>query len=82
MLGPPPFPAAMFFANSLMSAPAMKVRPPPMITIAWVAGFDWAASIAASRPFGDAGTQGVHGRVVDGDQGHGAVIEESYEFGH
>ena len=54
-----------------MSAPATNVLPAPMNTIADTASSRSAASKALDDGFGNAGTQRIDGRVVDGDDGDG-----------
>src|SRR6185312_5965842 len=61
---PAPLPAAMDLANSLMSAPATKVRPSPMMTMAVMAGLSWAAWRAAARPSGTPGLSALTGGLL------------------
>ena len=54
----------------LMSAPAMNVVPAPIRTMASALESWQARSTASLMRFGHAGAQGIHRRVVDGDDGN------------
>ena len=52
-----------------MSAPAMNVVPAPIRTIASAAASPQARVDGLADAFGNAGAQGIHRWVVDGDDG-------------
>src|SRR5208283_1371135 len=54
-------PPEVIFPNSLMSAPATKVRPPPITTDALTAGSPFISSIAAKTPSGTPGPRAFTG---------------------
>ena len=68
--------------NSLMSAPAMNVRPPPMSTAALTLSSLSICSIASRNAFGHAGAERVDRRIVDGDDGDVVVFCELYQVAH
>ena len=59
--------------NSVMSAPATKVRPAPVTTIASTLASSRACLKHSMRPGAHAMAQRIHGRIVDGDDGDVAV---------
>src|ERR1700691_3013858 len=67
--------------NSLMSAPAMKVRPPPTRN-----GFDVGVLRdlveRLGNALGDAGAERVDGRIIDGDHGDVVLFCELDEICH
>ena len=72
----------VILVNSLMSAPAMKVRPPP-ITTAAITELSLVDLIDGVRnSFGDAGAYGIHRRIIDGDDGDVAVFRKLDEVAH
>src|SRR5262245_40014423 len=63
-IGSPFFWPDVILPNSLMSAPAMNVRPPPMRTTARTAGSAWAAWRPARMPSGTPGLRAFTGGLL------------------
>ena len=63
--------------NSVMSAPATKVRPAPVRMIASTPASSRAAMTCLHDALAHAMAQRIHGRIVDGDDGDVAVATQT-----
>ena len=68
--------------NSVMSAPAMKVRPPQVSTIAFTSAIGDRALHAFEDAAAHRGAERVYRRAVDRDDGDGVMTFEFYDFVH
>ena len=78
----PGFSPLTILTNSRISAPAMKVRPAPMTMMAVDVRVGGRGFDGGLNGFGNSGAQGVHRRVVDGDDGDLFVAGQSNGVAH
>ena len=70
------------FANSRISAPAMKVRPSPINTTARTVSSAAASFTAAAIPSGHTRAQRIHRRILDGHHRHISRSRNSNQLTH